>query len=278
MKVVPIAWTVVDLPLLEELVPGYDTQRAASQGGADDLAEFAGRNCYLSWNRPNPATATNEGYLANIIRQEHYSVLEHGSVSFYVSGISRALLAELTRHRHLSFSVVSQRYVDAHDLDWVVPPIVDELEDDTQELVYSIIDDHQVTSLETYDRLFEIFTKHGYKRKQSREAARAVLTNATESPLVVTGNVHAWRYVISKRYHIAADKEIQAFGKEVLHHLRHIAPNSVQDMGNDPFGSEEPNTEKKISHLIQELLSPEEQEALLTHLTEIAKNKVSGSG
>lgn len=238
MRVIPIAWTVVDLPLLEELTDHrYDTQKAESLGGADDLAEFAGRTCYLSYSRPNPATASNEGYLANIIRQEHFSVLEHGSVSFYVDGVSRAFLAEITRHRHSSPSVTSQRYVDAHNLDWVIPPLVSELPQEDQKEAQQIIDDHQLTSLDAYDRLNELFAKHGYKRKQSREAARAVLPNATESPMVLTGNIRTWRYIISKRHHGAADKEIQAFAKEVLRHLRHITPNSVQDIPDEPFGS-----------------------------------------
>src|ERR1041384_519956 len=44
----------------------------------DELSEFAGRNCYQSWERPNPATASTGGYIENILRQQHYSVLEHG--------------------------------------------------------------------------------------------------------------------------------------------------------------------------------------------------------
>ena len=73
----------------------------------DTLAEFAGRSCYQAWSKPNPATRANKDYLANIIRQQHTSVLEHASASFYITGVSRAFLCELTRHRHLSFSVQS---------------------------------------------------------------------------------------------------------------------------------------------------------------------------
>src|SRR5690606_4398350 len=92
----------------------------------DELAEFAGRMCYQSWNRPNPKTATNKGYLDNIIKQCHFSVLEHGSLTLYVEGVSRSLLTELERHRFLSFSVISQRYV-SHDPEWIVtPPLIAE--------------------------------------------------------------------------------------------------------------------------------------------------------
>ena len=46
--------------------------------GGQALAEFAGRACYESWNKPNPATATNAGYLRHILEVGHLSVLEHG--------------------------------------------------------------------------------------------------------------------------------------------------------------------------------------------------------
>jgi thymidylate synthase (FAD) len=79
--------------------------------GGQALAEFAGRACYQSWAKPNPATATNAGYLRHILEVGHLSVLEHGTVSFYLTGISRSLTHELIRHRHFSYSQLSQRYV-----------------------------------------------------------------------------------------------------------------------------------------------------------------------
>src|SRR5690606_243597 len=216
-------------------------------------------------------------YLVNILRQGHESVLEHASVTFYVEGVSRALLAELTRHRHLSFSVVSERYVGASQLDMMRPPIMDELDTETRNRVGDILvtqDQSAQQSYEeiaetlteagykrkkdseaprvgdsleppyqsaqrSYEEIVEILTEAGYTRKQAREAARAVLPNDTASPLIVTGNLRAWRDVLKKRHHVAADREIQRFAGEVLRHLRRIAPNSVQDIPNKPYGSEE---------------------------------------
>lgn len=240
MKVIPIASTVLFRHAIDSETPyishGGDlgSQNVTS---IDELAEFAGRNCYQSWTRPNSKTASNEGYLNNIIAQQHFSVMEHGSVSFYVTGVSRALLAELTRHRHLSFSVVSQRYVDANDLDVVYPPILEELSDDEFiDAVHQLGEARDHTRI-IYDNLVVIFTNAGYKRKQAREAARAVLPNMMDSPMVVSGNIRAWRDVLGKRYHIAADREIQQFAEEVLKHLRVLAPNSVQDI-EGKFGNE----------------------------------------
>lgn len=231
MKVIPIAATVMFDYAVQTSTPYTPHGLGHNPASIDNLAEFAGRNCYLSWDRPNPKTASNEDYLKNIISQNHFSVMEHGSVTFYVEGVSRSLLAELTRHRHLSFSVVSQRYVDANTLDRVDPPIIQELDgmdlqDASQTL--ELVDKY---TIDAYNSLVEVFVSRGFKRKEAREAARAVLPNMTDSPMVVTGNIRAWRDVLSKRYHIAADKEIQLFAEEVLNHLRVLAPSCVQDIG-----------------------------------------------
>ena len=85
-----------------------------------ELIEFAGRLCYESFDLPNPDTATNEGYVRNIISLGHESVLEHVSVTFYVEGVSRNLTHELIRHRHLSFSELSQRFVNMEEADVIV--------------------------------------------------------------------------------------------------------------------------------------------------------------
>ena len=98
-----IAWTHFEPP------PDVDWSTDADGGQA--LAEFAGRACYQSWSKPNPATATNATYLAHLLEVGHLSVLEHGTATFYLTGISRSLSHEFVRHRHFSYSQLSQRYV-----------------------------------------------------------------------------------------------------------------------------------------------------------------------
>lgn len=203
--------------------------------GADLLGEFAGRSCYQAWNMPNPATANNKGYLANILKQGHYSVLEHSSVTFYVEGVSRSLTHELVRHRHLSFSELSQRYVNMEDASMVTPPALRLSEEEVGSLAE--FEDMDVIGeiREAYEGLVKELVDKGHPRKQAREAARAVMPNATETKIVVTGNLRAWRDMLGKRYHVAADAEIREFATEVLRHLRDIAPNSVQDIPDAPF-------------------------------------------
>ena len=73
---------------------------------------------------PNPTRGPrqNAGYLRHIIDVGHFSVLEHATVSFYITGISRSCTHELIRHRHFSYSQLSQRYVPEHDSQVVLPP------------------------------------------------------------------------------------------------------------------------------------------------------------
>jgi thymidylate synthase (FAD) len=90
-------------------------------------------------------------------------------------------------------------------------------------------------ALKRYEWLVEDLTARGLKRKQAREAARAVLPNAAPVDMVVTGNLRAWRDVLGKRWHEAADAEIKEFAGLVLGHLRSIAPNSFQDVPETPY-------------------------------------------
>lgn len=217
-----VASTGIDVGLLE--TPWQESGEGLT--ASDRLAEFGGRLCYQSWDRPNPATATNAGYLANIIKQQHFSVLEHASASFYVAGVSRSLSHELVRHRHLSFSQLSQRFVDEAEAAFVSPPAIFARQGGAMAALAS------VTSRATYfyQDIVKDLQEAGYTRKQAREAARAVLPNATETQFLVTGNMRAWREVIARRISPHADAEIQLFAKAVLIELKRIAPNTFQDM------------------------------------------------
>jgi thymidylate synthase (FAD) len=226
MRIEILASTYLHRPILEDAY-GYDPAPKAGTKGADALSEAAGRICYLSWERPNPATADNAGYLGNILRQGHHSVLEHASVTFLVRGVSRSLLAELTRHRHLSFSVVSQRYVDYAATEPVIPPALRGSEGE------AFLRSAYAYAVGRYQSAVKELRAKGLSRKQAREAARAVLPNAAPVDMVVTGNLRAWRDVLGKRNSPAADAEIQEFAGEVLALLHSIAPSSFQDFAPD---------------------------------------------
>jgi len=209
-------------------IPGYTEHPFDGfyEEHADDLAEQAGRLCYESWERPNPATATNRGYLANIIQQGHFSVLEHASATFYIDGVTRNFTHELIRHRHLSFSEVSQRYVDASDFRFIVHP---DLEGVTLDGDRTALDD----SRQDYRDIVAVKVAAGASRKEARQAARHVLPSGIETKILVTGNHRAWREMLFKRLSPAADAEFRAVAKLILAELKVIAPSTYQDYTED---------------------------------------------
>ncbi|WP_018600668.1 FAD-dependent thymidylate synthase [Mycobacterium sp. 155] len=209
----------------EFLVPPDVPWQTEAEGG-QALTEFAGRACYQSWSKPNPKTATNEAYIGHIIDVGHFSVLEHASVSFYITGISRSCTHELVRHRHFSYSQLSQRYVPEHDAEVVIPPGV---EDDPElvEIFTAAADASRVAYIELLNRLEAKFADQPnavLRRKQARQAARAVLPNATETRIVVTGNYRAWRHFIAMRASEHADVEIRRLAIACLRELVDVAP------------------------------------------------------
>jgi thymidylate synthase (FAD) len=223
MKVQVIAYTHFD--------PPADVPWTTDTGGGEALAEFAGRACYQSWKKPNPATATNAGYLEHILQVGHLSVLEHGTVTFYLTGVSRSLTHELIRHRHFSYSQLSQRYVPERDAEMVEPDVIA----DDPELHARFLAAAEA-SVQAYNELLEALEKKfagvenaTLRRKQARQAARAVLPNATETRIVVTGNYRAWRHFIAMRASEQADIEIRALAIACLRELQRVAPNVFSD-------------------------------------------------
>jgi len=218
-----IAWTQFQAP--DEIDWTTDAD------GGQALAEFAGRACYQAWNKPNPATATNAGYLRHILEVGHLSVIEHASASFYITGISRSLTHELIRHRHFSYSQLSQRYVPERDAAVVEPDVIASDPELHRKFVAAT-----EASVQAYNELLtgleERFADVGnatLRRKQARQAARAVLPNATETRIVITGNYRAWRHFIAMRATEHADVEIRELAVECLRQLQAIAPNVFQD-------------------------------------------------
>jgi thymidylate synthase (FAD) len=218
-----IAWTHFE--------PPTDVPWDTDTGGGQALAEFAGRACYQSWSKPNPATATNAGYLQHILEVGHLSVLEHGTVTMYLTGVSRSFTHELVRHRHFSYSQLSQRYVPAGRTGIVEPDVIA-----GDPYLHRVFTDAAAAADTAYAELL-----HGLERKlrpganitlvrkQARQAARAVLPNATETRIVVTGNYRAWRHFVTMRATEAADVEIRQVAMLCLRELQRIAPNVFCD-------------------------------------------------
>jgi thymidylate synthase (FAD) len=218
-----IAWTHFE--------PPEDVPWSTDAEGGQALAEFAGRACYQSWHKPNPATATNAGYLRHILEVGHLSVLEHGTATFYLTGLSRSCTHELIRHRHFSYSQLSQRFVPERDAAMVEPAVIAEDPELHKRFVAAT-----EAALQAYDELlaglerkFADVPSATLRRKQARQAARSVLPNATETRIVVTGNYRAWRHFVAMRATEHADVEIRAVAVACLRELQRVAPNVFND-------------------------------------------------
>ena len=95
-----------------------------------------------------------EKFLDMLTELGHESPIEHASFTFAVEGVSRSLLAQITRHRIASFSVQSQRYVRLDDFKYVTPHAI---ADDEQAL--EIYEAAMRRDAEDYEKLTEILKK-----------------------------------------------------------------------------------------------------------------------
>lgn len=211
----------------------WEIWQTDTENDAQKLVEFAGRLCYSSWSKPNPATRANVDYINHIIESQHFSVLEHAGFAVAITGISRSCSHEMVRHRHLSFSQISQRFFDETDAAAVVPSLY---RDDPDAL--AVLDEVYQLTMDAYKRLVEIGTRKlatmkdkSHRRKRVREAARTVLPNMTEVHIVVSGNHRAWREFFEKRGDPHAEPEIREVAVKIFKEVAQpLAPAVYQDL------------------------------------------------
>ena len=204
------------------------TWQTDTEVGGEALAEMAGRVCYMSYGK---GRKTNREFLEHIVEVGHGSVLEHAVWSFLISGVSRSLTHELIRHRHFSYSQLSQRYVDESDSEFVEPDVI---ADDPA--LHAIWAESVNAARAAYDQLIAgLQEKYGdvvdrtLRRKLARQAARSVLPNATETKIFVTGNVRALRHFIEMRGSEYAEIEIRKLALGVLEIMQREAPAMFSD-------------------------------------------------
>ena len=172
----------------------------------------------------------------------HESPIEHASFTFGIEGVSRSLLAQITRHRMASFSVKSQRYVREGSFEYVTPP---EIAGDPK--AKQIYDEIMAEDQKRYDRLTEIlkekhkkaFLKEGkdektadrMAEKKAIEDARFVLPNACETQMVMTMNARSLMNFFKIRCCKRAQWEIQDVANQMLALVSEVAPNLFKNAG-----------------------------------------------
>ena len=172
----------------------------------------------------------------------HESPIEHVSFTFGIEGVSRSLLAQITRHRIASFSVQSQRYVREKQFSFVTPP---EIEKDPETL--AIYNQAMQNAIQSYDaladRLKERHTAElmaeGMEEKAARrqaekmaiEDARFVLPNAADTNMIMTMNARELLHFFRHRCCNRAQWEIRAVAKEMLRQVSEVAPTLFVNAG-----------------------------------------------
>ncbi len=173
--------------------------------GGEDVVERAAAVCYDSKPTKGHRIA------AACACSGHMSVWEHLSLTFHVSGVSRALLAQLSRHRHISLSVRSQRYNSENGFSYVTP---DRVRSDPETGYY-------------FDMLMEhISGKYALLQKKGipNEDARAVLPNACCTELYLTVNARALIEMSRLRLCSRAQKEIRELFQELKRVVGSVSP------------------------------------------------------
>jgi thymidylate synthase (FAD) len=185
------------------------------------LCKIAGQTCYMSFGPKRSMNEQAKRYFDNLKSSGHGSVFEHANYSLLFYGISRSVTHELIRHRAgFGFSQLSQRYVGGRTLRFVERP-----EYQNDELLHTQFLQRIERAADEYatltNRLLEmqnagvnILSAEAKTDllKKVRQSARSVLPNETETVIVVTGNVRAWRHFIEERASTHAEVEIRELG------------------------------------------------------------------
>ena len=163
-------------------------------------------------------------FIEKLMGMGHESVLEHVTFSFGVEGVSRVLLAQLTRHRIASFSVQSQRYVSYENgFGFIMPDSIAALGEEA-------VQQYQ-KQMDTIESWYVDWQKKLGKGEKSNEDARFVLPNACETRLVVTMNVRELRHFFSLRMCNRAQWEIRKMAEEMFLLCYKTAPSLFQNAG-----------------------------------------------
>ena len=164
------------------------------------------RTCYSADMPINIYNSTDDEekmlkLIERVISSGHYSTIEHIQVSFVISNVSRACTHQLVRHRHMSFSQKSQRYVkEKGQFDYIIPPTIEK---------------NPEMKLKFENLMSEISKVYGELTDAGilAEDARAVLPNATSTSLVASLNLRELIHLANLRLCTRAQYEIRTMVK-----------------------------------------------------------------
>lgn len=167
-----------------------------------------------------------------LVKAGHLSTLEHAQATFMVSGISRVCLAQLTRHRHLSFTVESGRFTHAIPDNTVFPPTISQLANSNRKAkeVYRKAMEAFRISFSTYFDLIDAGIP--------LEDARFILPLGMDTRLALSGNLRAFYEFIQKRKGKDAQWEIRELALRIAKILTQYAPSIFRSLCDEEYAHE----------------------------------------
>ncbi len=165
----------------------------------------------------------NAKFIKLLTTMNHFSPFEHASFTFALEGVSRALLAQITRHRIASFSVRSQRYVSEGDFNYVIPPKIEALGKEAKQKFEA-----QMAQMLTWYREWQSALGEG---EGANEDARFVLPNACETKMIVSMNARELLHFFSLRCCNRAQWEIREIAWQMLEQVLSVAPSVFCNAG-----------------------------------------------
>ena len=240
-----IAETKVDHAAIDHalLHLGVDGWMSDGETDADVLTEFAGKSCYMSFDRQlnlnltKVGGRTNEEYIQQgIIENKHGSVLEHSTVTFFLTNVSRVVTHELVRHRAgTAFSQTSGRYVRSDDVDMYVPEEIKAFPEAVAVFEYAV--GQMEDNLERLVKATGIDEMKDFgMKKRLTSAFRRIIGNGQANHIVMTGNHRAWRHIIEMRTSVHAEEEIRLIIGDVAAQLKARFPTIYADMDRNSDG------------------------------------------
>lgn len=202
---------------------------------ADLLIEFAGKSCYMSFdtslnqNLTKVGGRNNHDYIQQgIIANKHGSVLEHATVTFFLTNVSRVVTHEIIRHRAgTAFSQTSGRYVRTDSVDMYVP--YDIASDPEAARIWKRAVLQMEKNVAELSRVTRINEKPFGLKKKLTSAFRRLIGNGQANHIVVTANHRAWRHMIEMRTDPSAEEEIRVVFADISRQLRERFPTIYAD-------------------------------------------------
>lgn len=164
-----------------------------------------------------------EQFLEMLSSLGHESPIEHISFTFGIENVSRALLAQITRHRIASFSVQSQRYVAEDGFDFVLPPAI-EANEEAKALYLDTMEELSRRYTALTELLMEGTEGTVADKKKAIEDARFVLPNGCTTKMMVTMNARSLLNFFRLRCCSRAQWEIRALAEQMLLLVKDVCP------------------------------------------------------